>query len=345
MGSVERRSRLIEPLLADSGRGDLLAHMHAPVLAAQEPRAIRLADRYLRQSGTPGEVRRHWELSELLDVREILAEVPVPTLVIDRPAATNFDNRHSLYLAEHIPGARLLELSGRDSVMFGDGAEALIGAIAEFIAGTDRRPDSSRALATVAFTDIVGSTERAEALGDSEWRELLARHDRITRELVGEHGGRPIKSTGDGFLATFDGPACAVRCASAVAARVRELGIELRGGVHTGEVELLDGDIAGIAVHIGARIAALAEPGEVLASSTVRDLAIGSGIDFRRNRRLVTTMVSDLHLTRHAPAATAPGRAGRSRRRRGRRRAPRRPPGRRSARGCETGARRWRSRA
>lgn len=280
MSAAERRSRLIEPLLADWSRGDLLAHMFFPVLAAQDPRVARLADRFQRQSGTPAEVRPHWELSEQLDVREILSEVQAPTLVIDRPAATEFDSRHAVYLAEHIPDARLLELPGRDSIFLGDGVEALIAAIEEFIAGTDRRPDASRALSTVAFTDIVGSTAKADALGDAGWRKLLERHDQLTRELVSEHGGRPIKSTGDGFLATFDGPARAVRCTAALAARVPELGIELRSGVHTGEVELRGEDIAGIAVHIGARIAALAGPGEVLASSTVRDLAVGSGIDF-----------------------------------------------------------------
>lgn len=285
MSAAERRSRLIEPLLADWGHGDLLAHMFFPVLAAQDPRVVRLASRFQRQSGTPGEVRPHWELSDLLDVRDILSEVQAPTLIIDRPAATSFDSRHALHLAEHIPGAQLLELPGRDSIMQGDGAEETVAAVEEFIAGTDRRPDASRALATVAFTDIVGSTAKADALGDAGWRRLLTRHDQLTRELIGEHGGRPIKSTGDGFLATFDGPARAVRCTTALAARVRELGIELRSGVHTGEVELLDGDIAGIAVHIGARIAALAGPGEVLASSTVRDLAVGSGIDFAERGR------------------------------------------------------------
>jgi class 3 adenylate cyclase len=280
MSAAERQSRLIEPLLADWGRGDLLTHMYLPVFAAQDPRAVRQAGRFQRQSGTPTEVRPHWELSEQLDVREILSEVQAPTLVIDRPAATEFDSRHALYLAEHIPGARLLELPGRDMNMLGDGAEALVAAIEEFVAGTDRRPDASRTLSTVAFTDIVGSTAKAEALGDAGWRQLLERHDQLTRELVGEHGGMPIKSTGDGFVATFDGPARAVRCTTALAAGVRELDIELRGGVHTGEVELRGADIAGIAVHIGARIAALAGPGEVLASSTVRDLAVGSGIEF-----------------------------------------------------------------
>jgi class 3 adenylate cyclase len=280
MTADERQARLIEPLLADWGQGELLAQMYVPIIAAQDRRVVRLAGRFQRQSGTPSEVRPHWELSERLDVREILSEVQAPTLVIDRPAVTEFDSRHALYLAEHIPGARLLELPGRDMLLLGDGVEALLEAIEEFIAGTNRRPDASRTLSTVAFTDIVGSTAKAEALGDAGWRQLLERHDRLTRELVSEHGGKPVKSTGDGFLATFDGPARAVRCTTTLAAGVRELDIELRGGVHTGEVELRGADIAGIAVHIGARIAALAGPGEVLTSSTVRDLAVGSGIEF-----------------------------------------------------------------
>lgn len=285
MSAEERQSRLIEPLFANWGNGDLLVHMYLPILAAEDPGAARLGGRYMRQTGPPSEARPHYELSSRIDVREILSEVQAPTLIVDRPEATTFDSRHSEYLAEHIPGARLARLPGGDVVPAGDGAQALVEEIELFMAGEHARPNPSRALATVAFTDIVGSTERAAALGDTAWRKLLDRHDRLTRDLVAEHGGRPVKSTGDGFLATFDGPARAVRCTSQLAERVRDLGIDLRAGVHTGEIELLADDVAGIAVHIGARIAALAGAGEVLASSTVRDLAVGSGIEFTDHGR------------------------------------------------------------
>jgi class 3 adenylate cyclase len=159
--------------------------------------------------------------------------------------------------------------------------EEWIEAVVAFCGSTDaaaRR--SERTLATVLFTDIVGSTSHAAEVGDRRWRETLERHDRLTRDLVGRYGGRPIKSTGDGFLATFDGPARALRCASRLTEQVDDLGIQLRAGLHAGEVELIGGDVGGMAVHIGARIGALGGPGEVLASSTVRDLVVGSGIEF-----------------------------------------------------------------
>ena len=153
-------------------------------------------------------------------------------------------------------------------------------AVEQFTTGAVTQRRDERALATVMFTDIVGSTRFAAELGDRRWRETLERHDRLTRELVSAYGGRAIKSTGDGFLATFDGPARAVRCAKTIGQRVSDLGIELRAGLHTGEVEVIGSDVGGMAVHIGARIGALGGPGEVLASSTVRDLVVGSGIEF-----------------------------------------------------------------
>jgi class 3 adenylate cyclase len=281
MSESDRRTRLIEPAMSDWGKGKLFTQLMVPVWAAEDGEVVEeIAARGQRLSGTPGEVRAHLEAVGSMDVREILPRVQAPTLVLDRPEATAYDSRHSAYLAECIPRAELSELPGRDSMIMGDGVEAAIDAITAFITGTERRADSNRALSTVAFTDIVDSTGRAAELGDAAWRELLARHDGLSRELVERHGGTQVKSTGDGFLATFDGPARAVRAASALTTQIRELGIELRAGVHTGEVEILDDDVAGIAVHIGARISALAGPGEVLASSTVRDLVVGSGIKF-----------------------------------------------------------------
>ena len=280
MSESDRRTRLIEVAMSDWGKGELFSQLFTPVWASQDSRAIETTARMQRLSGTPGEVRAHLEAVGSMDAREILPRVQAPTLVLDRPEAVAYDSRHSAYLAERIPRAELRELPGRDSMIVGDGVEAAIDAITAFITGTERRADPNRALSTVAFTDIVDSTGRAAELGDAAWRELLTRHDELSRELVERHGGRPVKSTGDGFLATFDGPARAVRAASALTTQIRELGIELRAGVHTGEIEILDDDVAGIAVHIGARINALAGPGEVLASSTVRDLVVGSGIEF-----------------------------------------------------------------
>ncbi len=280
--SAEVRDReLVEPTIARWGSGENAARI-APVLAARDPSFARWWGRWERIGASPGTAERQMRLIGRIDVREILPRVQTPTLVTDRPDAPAVDSRHARYVAERIPDARLVELPGRDAISFGDGIDAFIEAIREFTLGATREAalDSQRALATVLFTDIVGSTTRAAELGDRRWRETLERHDRLTRELVARFGGRAIKSTGDGFLATFDGPARAVRCASALTTEVGELGIELRAGLHVGEVELIGADVGGMAVHIGARIGALGGPGEVFVSSTVRDLVVGSGIEF-----------------------------------------------------------------
>ena len=184
-------------------------------------------------------------------------------------------------LAADIPGARLVELDGVDHYPAVGDIKSITGEVEEFLTGQRHEHPLDRVLATVLFTDIVDSTRRAVELGDRSWRELLERHDEITRAEISRFRGRVIKHTGDGFLATFDGPTRAVRCASTLAERIPELGIDVRSGLHTGECELLGDDIGGIAVHIGARIAALAEAGEVLVSSTVKDLVNGSGIVFK----------------------------------------------------------------
>jgi len=280
LSEAERNARLVESSQMDWGRGNLGVRLLAATWADQDPRVFDLFARSQRLLGTPSEIRPHFEVLGKMDVREILPQVQAPTLVLDRPEATTFDSRHASYLAERIPGAELRELPGRDSLIVGDGVEATVEAIAEFVSGSRARPDPNRALSTVAFTDIVDSTSKAAAMGDSEWRRLLVRFEEISRDCFSHFRGRPIKSTGDGFLATFDGPASAVRAALALTGEVSELGIEIRAGVHSGEIEILGEDIAGIAVHIGARIGAAAGPGEVLVSSTVRDLVVGSGIEF-----------------------------------------------------------------
>jgi len=182
-------------------------------------------------------------------------------------------------IADLIPGARFVELPGNDHLAIVD-ADQILDEVEEFLTGERHVHEPDRVLATVMFTDIVGSTERASELGDSRWRDLVARHDALIRRALERHRGRPIKTLGDGFLATFDGPARGVRCARSIAEEVRALGLEVRAGLHTGECELVGDDVAGMAVNIGARVAALAGAGEVLVSGTVKDLVVGSGIEF-----------------------------------------------------------------
>ena len=187
---------------------------------------------------------------------------------------------HGRYLAEHIPGARYVELEGTDSLFSVGDTEAIVGEIEEFVTGTRHEREPDRVLATVLFTDIVRSTERAAELGDRAWREVLERHDRLVRQALARHRGRAVKSTGDGVLATFDGPARAIRAAASIGDGAEGLGIQIRAGLHTGECEVIGDDVGGLAVHIGARVMSTATAGEVLVSSTVKDLVVGSGIDF-----------------------------------------------------------------
>jgi class 3 adenylate cyclase len=203
----------------------------------------------------------------------------VPTLVLHR-AEEFVPVECARYMAERIPGARLVVLPGMDHIPFYGDADGYAEEIEEFLTGARQAPVSDRILTTVMFTDIVGSTERAAALGDARWRELLGRHDELVRAELERHRGREVKTMGDGVLATFDGPARGIRCARAIADQVRSLDIELRAGLHTGECELIGDDIGGMAVNIGARIGALAGADEVIVSSTVKDLVVGSGISF-----------------------------------------------------------------
>jgi class 3 adenylate cyclase len=214
------------------------------------------------------------------DLRARLAEITQPTLVIARSDLFAGVVKQSRYLAEHIPGAHFVELPGTDLVPYGGDFESLVDEIQEFVTGERAAPEPNRALATILFTDIVGSTALAADLGDRQWRAVLEDHDAMVRREVTRHGGRYVKDTGDGLLATFDGPAQGIRCSMAMIDAARRLGLELRAGLHTGEVELRGDDVGGIAVHIGSRISALADPGEVLVSSTVKDLIVGSDIAF-----------------------------------------------------------------
>jgi class 3 adenylate cyclase len=223
-----------------------------------------------------------------VDVRSILPLVQAPTLILHRRDVQSFSVEQGRYLAEHIPEARLVELPGADATLAWEAPELALDLIQQFLTGVHRPIEPSRVLATVLFSDIVASTERAGRLGDRRWRELLNVHDELARRLVEEFGGRLVKTTGDGLLATFDGPGRGIRCAAALRDELGGIGVQLRVGLHTGEVELRDGDVGGIAVHIAARVMAAAGPGEILTSRTVRDLIVGSDIvlDDRGTQRL-----------------------------------------------------------
>ena len=262
----------------DTGRG-VMIDLFAPSVASDE-RVRRAWARYERSAATPGSTKAIVRLIYESDVRDVLPAIRVPTLVIHRRDAVGFSVEHGRYLAERIPEARYVELPGADNLIWAGDLDAIVAEIQAFVTGVRPAAEPRRVLATVLFTDIVGSTERAAALGDVRWQDLLADHHRVVRRQLERYGGNEIKVVGDGFLATFDGPARAVRCALAIRDDVRELGLEIRAGLHVGEIEVLPDDIAGLAVHIGARVSALAGPSEVLVSSTVKDLVVGSGIAF-----------------------------------------------------------------
>jgi class 3 adenylate cyclase len=223
-----------------------------------------------------------------IDVRSALTAINAPTLVVHRTHDNAVPVECGRYLADEIPGARLLELPGTWHLNGSEGGEAdALDAVEEFLTGRRHDPPVAidRVLKTVVFTDIVGSTERAASMGDRRWRQLLDSHDTALRRELGRYRGEEVGTTGDGFLAAFDGPGRAIHCAQAMAQAARGVGLEVRAGLHTGECELRGDNLAGIAVHIGARVSALAGPGEVLVTSTVRDLVAGSGIEFEDRGR------------------------------------------------------------
>jgi pimeloyl-ACP methyl ester carboxylesterase len=235
-----------------------------------------------RLSASPGAQLAQERVFREMDIRRLLPAIGVPTLVLHRTDDAIEPAGQGKYIADAIQGARHVELPGGDHFPWAGDQAALVGEVERFLADVRAEEDSSfnRVLATVLFTDIAGSTAHSAAMGDQAWGEVRQQHDRQARGQLARFRGREIKSLGDGFLAVFDGPARAVRCAEAISASTSRLGIEVRSGLHTGEVELVGDDIAGIAVAIGARIGALAEPGEVLVSSTVKDLVVGSGLAF-----------------------------------------------------------------
>jgi class 3 adenylate cyclase len=256
---------------------EAMAAMVAPSRAG-DPRFRRWLGKLVRAGASPGAGQRFLRAMVEVDVRPALPLIQAPTLVLHRRDTQTIPVEHGRYLAEHIPRARLVELPGADPTLVWETPELALDHIEAFLTGVRRITAPTRILATVLFTDIVDSTGRASRLGDRRWRELLEVHDELARREVEAFGGQLIKTTGDGMLATFDGPGRAIRCAAALRDELAGIAVQIRAGLHTGEVELRDGDVGGIAVHIAARVLAAAQPGDILASRTVRDLVVGSDI-------------------------------------------------------------------
>ncbi|MGH9194863.1 MAG: adenylate/guanylate cyclase domain-containing protein [Acidimicrobiia bacterium] len=247
---------------------------------AEDPAFRAWMQRYLRLSASPRAAVELLRMNSHIDVTSVLPSIRVPTLLLYRLDDRDVKIEEGRYIASKIPAAKLVELAGADHFFWAGDPEPLLQEIEEFVTGHRTAADPERVLATVLFTDIVGSTQTASALGDQAWRDLLLRHNSAIRQELDRWRGKVVKTAGDGFLATFDGPARAIRCAKAISEAVQPLGIEVRCGLHTGEIEIVDTDVAGLAVHIGARIAALAAPREVLVSRTVKDLVAGAGFQF-----------------------------------------------------------------
>jgi pimeloyl-ACP methyl ester carboxylesterase len=275
---LAEQERSPAPRTVESARNGLRITMPS---MAEDDEFVRWWAMFQRMSISPGAFLDLVRMNMDMDVSAVLPAIRVPTLVIHRSDDRAVNVGEGRYLAEHIPGAQYVELPGEDHIPVAHDPESVIRAIETFVAELPAdEPEPDTVLATVLFTDIVGSTATAAELGDRRWRELLERHHDVVRQQLARFRGREVDTAGDGFFATFDGPARAIRCARAVSEAVGELGLDVRTGLHTGECELLDDKVAGIAVSIGAPVAARAPPGEVLVSSTVKDLVAGSGLRF-----------------------------------------------------------------
>jgi pimeloyl-ACP methyl ester carboxylesterase len=253
--------------------------------------------RYLRMGASPADAARIVRLTAEVDVRHVLPTIQIPALILHAVGDPTVDVRYSRYMAERIPGAKYIELPSADHLPWHAESDIVVDEVAEFLTGVRPLHEPDRVLATVLFTDIVGATAKAASLGDRRWRELLNSHHAAVRRNLVRFRGREIDTAGDGFFAAFDGPARAVQCACAVVDAVQPLGLEIRAGLHTGECELMGAKMGGIAVHIGARIAALAGAGEALVSSTVKDLVAGSGLRFAdRGVKLLKGVPGEWHI-------------------------------------------------
>jgi pimeloyl-ACP methyl ester carboxylesterase len=274
--TLEERLATIEQVERDWGVGFDITD-YAP---REDPALLEWYSTALRRSASPGAAAALLRMNSEIDTRHILPTIRVPTLVLTRAGDRDVTVDEGRWLASQIPGARFVELPGDEHLLWAGDQDRLLEEIEEFLTGARTAPDYDRVLSTVLFTDIVGSTERARELGDRGWHEVLDEHHARVRDVLEQYRGREVDTAGDGFFASFDGPARAIRAACAIRAGVQTLGIEIRAGLHTGECELMQDKIGGIAVHTGARVAAAADPGEVLVSSTVKDLVAGSGIVF-----------------------------------------------------------------
>ncbi len=276
---AEEREQTLAYATADWGNGALMFERFAPNYMGDR-RLREWFGKLQRLSMDPAYSEKVNRMNGRIDVRGVLGSIRAPTLVMHRRGDTGFDFRHAQHLAAAIPNARLAALEGEDSFPFLGDTDSVLGEMEEFLTGARAQPEPDRILSTVLFTDICRSTERAAELGDARWRSLLEQHDTAVRDQIARHRGRTVKSTGDGILATFDGPARAIRAAHRIADEVAEIGLEVRAGLHTGECEVIGDDVGGLAVHIAARVVANAEPREVLVSNTVKDLVVGSGLRF-----------------------------------------------------------------
>jgi len=279
MVTREAFDQSLAKLVAHWGEGSLL-RLNAPS-RRDDAAFLQWFARIERAAASPGSVRALMSANYEIDVRHLLSTIQVPTLILHRAGDKLVPVNTGRYLAEHIPGAKYAEIPGTDHLVLDQETQDVIAdEIEEFITGTHRLLEPDRVLATVMFTDIVRSTERAAELGDARWREVLSNYYAVLRKELAAFRGHEVNTAGDGLLATFDGPARAMRCARSVREKMYPLGLQVRTGLHTVECELIGGDIAGIAVHIAARVAATAGPDEVMVSSTVKDLVAGSGLQF-----------------------------------------------------------------
>lgn len=276
--TAEERDAAVELVEREWGRDMDLAVL-APSVAGDDAFKRRLT-RYLRRSASPGAAAALLRMNTEIDIRAVLPAIRVPTLVLHRTGDRDASVEEGRWIAARVPGARFVELPGVDHLPWVGDQDAVLEEVEEFLTGVRRGPEPDRVLTTLLFTDVVGSTRTAADVGDRAWRELLDRHHAVVRCELERWRGRELDTAGDGFLASFDGPARAVRCAQAVVGEVEKLGLQVRAGVHTGECERAGDGLRGIAVHIGARVGARAGPGEVLVSHTVRDLVAGSGLTF-----------------------------------------------------------------
>ena len=291
----EERQKRLDDIERGWSTPGMALDVYAPSMVHDE-RFVRWWDRWRRASASPGAAAALARMNTQADIRHVLTTIRVPALVLHRTGDRSINVEEGRYIGTQIPGAKFVELPG-DHIPYPGDADALLDEIEEFLTGVRRGPEPDRVLATILFADIVASTQRAVAIGDRRWRTLLDSYQTMARSEVERHRGRVLDTVGDGVLAAFDGPARAIRCGCAIRDGARTLDLDVRAGLHTGECETIQGKLSGIAVHIGARVAAAAGPGEVLVSSTAKDLVAGSGLRFAdRGTHVLRGVPGEWHL-------------------------------------------------